>query len=89
MWNTRNSVEDHKGRDGKLNGKKSERETKHERLWTPGNKLRVTEGRRAGGWGNRVMGIKEGTYCDEYSVLYTTNESLKTTLKTSDVLYVG
>jgi len=24
--------------------KKSERETNHERLWTPGTKLRVTEG---------------------------------------------
>ena len=48
MWNTRNSVEDHKGRDGKLNGKKSERETSHERLWTLGNKLRVTEGMGVG-----------------------------------------
>ena len=41
--NIRNSSEDHRGREGKKNGKKSERETNHERLWTPGNKLRVTE----------------------------------------------
>ena len=27
MWNIRNSAEDHRGREGKLNGKKSERET--------------------------------------------------------------
>ena len=35
------------------------------------------------------MGIKEGTCCDEHWVLYTTNESLNTTSKTNDVLYVG
>ena len=51
MWNIRNSTEDHRGREGKLNGKKSERETNHERLWTLGTKLRVTEGR---GWGDGV-----------------------------------
>ena len=43
MWNIRNSTEDHRGREGKLNGKKSETETNHERLLTPGNKLRVVE----------------------------------------------
>ena len=62
MWNIRNSVKDDRGREGKLNGKKSERETNHERLWTPGTKLRVTEGSRVGNW---VMSIKEGTYGDE------------------------
>ena len=46
MWNIRNSAEDHRRREGKLNGKTSERERNHERLWTPGNKLRVTEGGR-------------------------------------------
>jgi len=35
-----------------------------------------------GGWGNQVMGIKEGMCCDEHWVLYTTNESLNTTSKT-------
>jgi len=30
-------MEDHRGREGKLNGKKSERETNHERPWIPGN----------------------------------------------------
>ena len=34
----------------------------HERLWTLGNKLRVLEGRRVGGWVSPAMGIKEGTY---------------------------
>ena len=51
-------------------------------LWTPGNKLRVEEGRRVGEWGSRVMGIKEGMGCDEHWVLYATNESLNTTSKT-------
>ena len=44
MWNIRNSTEDHRGREGKLNGKKSERETNHDRILTLGNKLRVAEG---------------------------------------------
>ena len=48
MWNIKNSVEDHRGREGKLNEKKSGTATNHERLWTPGNKLRVTEGRGVG-----------------------------------------
>ena len=48
MWNIKNSMEDHRGREGKLNGKKSEKETNHERLLTPGNKLRVAE-REVGG----------------------------------------
>ena len=49
MWNLRNKTEDHRGKEGKLNGKKSERETNHERLWTPGNKLRVSDGKGLGG----------------------------------------
>ena len=36
-----------------------------------------------------VWGIKGGMCCDECLVLYTTNESLNTTSKTNDVLYVG
>ena len=55
MWNIRNSTEEHKGREGKRNGKKSEGETNHERLWTLGNKLRVTEGR---GWGEGSNWVK-------------------------------
>ena len=43
MWTIRNSSEDHRGRERKLNGKKSEREPKHERPLTPENKLRVVE----------------------------------------------
>ena len=34
MWKRRNSAEDHRGREEKLNGKKSEREINHERLLT-------------------------------------------------------
>ena len=39
MWNARTSMEEHRGREGKLNGKKSEKETNHERLLIIGNKL--------------------------------------------------
>ena len=45
MCNISNSTEDHRGREGKLNRKKSERETNNEIFWTLGNKLRVAEGR--------------------------------------------
>ena len=51
MWNIRNSVEDHRGREQKLNRKKSERETNHKRLLIIGSKLRV-----AGGEGGEGMG---------------------------------
>ena len=49
MWNISNSMEDIKRRKRKMKRRKSEGETNHERLWTPGNKLRVLEGRRVGG----------------------------------------
>ena len=52
MWTIRNNTEDHRGREGKLNGKKSERETNHESLRTSGTKQRVTEG----GGGSGVNG---------------------------------
>ena len=54
----------------------------HERLWTLGSKLRVSEGRGEGDWDRPVMGIKEGTYCMEPWVLYANNESWNTTSKT-------
>ena len=41
-------AEDHRRREGKLNGKKSERETNHMRLLALGNKLRVSGGERGG-----------------------------------------
>ena len=41
-------MEERRGREGKLKGEKSEREMNRERLWTPGNKLRVSEGRGVG-----------------------------------------
>lgn len=44
MRNIRNSTEDPRGREGKLKGKKSEKETNHERPLTLGNILRVAEG---------------------------------------------
>ena len=53
MWNIRKSTEDHRGRERKPKGKKSEREPNHERLWTTGNKLRVTEWRGVGRWVTR------------------------------------
>ena len=34
MRNVSNSMEDHKGRQGNLNGEKSEREMSHGALWT-------------------------------------------------------
>ena len=40
---------------------KSEREANHKRLLIIGNTLRVAGGKGIGGWGNWVMGIKEGT----------------------------
>ena len=87
MWNIRNSTEDHREREGKLNGKKSERETKDEGLWTLRNKLKVSERRGLGRWGKWVMGIKEDMCFDEHWVLYATNESLKATSKSNDIVY--
>ena len=40
---------------------KSEREAKHKRLLTIGNKLRVAGGERVVRWGNWVMDSKKGT----------------------------
>ena len=51
MWTLRNSTEDHRGREQKLNGKTSERETNHEKLLTLGNKLRVAGEEVSGGTG--------------------------------------
>ena len=57
LWNIRNSREIIRRRKGKMKGRKSEEETSHERLWTPRNKLRVTEGSGVGGWARPVMGF--------------------------------
>ena len=64
-----------------------EGEMKHEKLWTPRNKLRVLKMRRMWGWVSLVMGIEEGTYCMGHWVFYTNNESWNTTSKTNDVLF--
>ena len=45
MWNIRNSMENIRRRKGKMKGGEFRGDTNHERLWTPGNKLRVSEGR--------------------------------------------
>lgn len=50
----------------------------HERLWTQGNKLRVSEGKVEGGWLSPVMGIKGVTYCMEHCMLYANNASWNT-----------
>ena len=41
------------------------------------------------GWAKWVMGIKEGTYCDEYWVLYVSDDSLNSTPETNTTLYVN
>ena len=43
-------------------------------------------GREVGDWDRLAMGSKEGTYCMEHWVLYTSNESWNFTSKTRDVL---
>ena len=35
------------------------------------------------GWAKWVMGIKEGTFCDEHCVLYVSDESLNYTPETN------
>jgi len=42
-------------------------------------------GKGGKGRGNRVIGIEEGTCCDEHWVLYLTNESFNATSKTNFV----
>lgn len=61
----------------------------HERLLTPGNKLRVAGGKVAGGWGNGVMGVREGTSWDEHQVLYATGSVLNSIPETRDILLTG
>ena len=51
MWNIRYSEEDRRGREGKLNGKSSEREKNQERLLILGNKLMVAGGEVGEGMG--------------------------------------
>lgn len=68
------SAQDIRRRKGDVKAGESEGETDRERLWTPGNKRRVSEGR---GWG-RVgagVGIQEGTDRTEPWVLYANSES--------------
>ena len=81
-------MEDHREREGNLNGEKSERERNHETVDT-GKQIGGFRRERSGVRGNRVMAIREGTCCDEHWVLYANNESLNTTSKTNDILCSG
>ena len=65
--------------------KKREREANHKGLLTTENKLRVD----GGGWARWVMGIKEGISCDEYWVLYVSDESLNSTPETNTAICVN
>ena len=67
-------MEDIRRSKGKVNLDKLDQETKHERLWTLRNKLRVLEGRRVGDWVSLMVGIKECTYCMEHWVWCKNNE---------------
>ena len=77
-----------KGKKNKIRLK--QREANHKRLLTLENKLRVAEGGEVGliRWVIWMMGIKEGTCCDENWVLYVSDESLNSTSETNTILYV-
>ena len=51
MWNIRNSTEDHREKEEKLDGKSSEQEKNQKRLLTTGNKLKVAGGKVGKGLG--------------------------------------
>ena len=69
---------------------RGEREANHKRLLMIGNKLRVDGGKWVWGvWARWLMGIKEGTCCDEHWVLYVRDESLNSTPETNMALYVN
>ena len=42
-----------------------------------------------GGWARWMMGIQEGTRCDEHWALYISDESLKSTPETNMTQYVN
>ena len=67
----------------------TEKEANHKRLLTIEDKLRVAGGEVGGGWGNWVMGIKEGLWCDEHWVSHATDESLNSTPETSNTVDVN
>ena len=62
MWNIRNRAEDHKGREGKLNGKSSEREINHKRLLMIENKQGWWR-EVGGGWVLRRAHVMSTGYC--------------------------
>ena len=84
MWNLSNNMEDIRRRKGEMNwGDIRWGDEPREMM----DSRKQTEGFREVGIGfNPVMGIKEGTYCNEHWLLYTNNESWEITSKTK-VLY--
>ena len=72
-----------KGR-GKNSYKETGREAKHKRLLNTENEPRVDGGGKGGKW---MMGTEEGTCWDEHWVLYVSNKSWESTLKTKSTLY--
>ena len=60
-----------------------ERDKPRNRLVTMENTLMVTRGEVLGGWGKQVMGMKEGTCCDEHGVMYGSAASLYCTPETN------
>ena len=54
-----------------------------------GNNWGLLEGRWVGRWGNWVMGIKEGMWCNKHWILHKTDESLTFTSEINNMLYVN
>ena len=59
---------------GEGSWRKLEGEVNHERLWTLKNNLRVLKGWGVGGWGNQLVGVREGMDCMEHWVWCKNNE---------------
>ena len=68
---------------------KSERATHHKRLLIIGNEVRVAGGEGSEGGVTGLMDIKEGTWYNEYWVLYKTDESMISISETNNTLYVN
>ena len=81
MWNLGNKADEHMGREKK-------REANHNKVSTIENKPRIDGGRWVRGCVKCVMGIKECTCCNEYWVLYVSDESLNSP-ETNITLYVN
>ena len=67
--------------------KKGERKANRKRFLKTENKLRVDGGGEE--WVKWVMGIKEGTGCDEHWVLYVSDEPLNSTPEANFTIHVN